>query len=288
MPEPIEGLMLSSTTDTQEQVNEAAGIKPTEAEASEGEEPTTAAATETAEETESQKPKGKGGFQRKIDKLTKRITDTESRAEAAERRAKEAEERLAKSAESAPAQEPVKTDVRPKLADYKTPEEWAEALTDWKLEQRDAAARKQAEEDERREVFDSYQARKDEAKAKHEDWDDVMEEIQDQNVTIPPAAHNAIIESDQGPEIAYYLATHEEARERIEGMTSAISIAREIGRIEALVTPKANGSPKQIRTNAPRPITPVGGSTKSTVSIDDPNISAEQYYEIRKAMRRGR
>ena len=71
-------------------------------------------------------------------------------------------------------------------------------------------------------------------------------------------------------------------------MTSAISIAREIGRIEALVTPKANGSPKQIRTNAPRPITPVGGSTKSTVSIDDPNISAEQYYETRKAMRRGR
>ena len=285
--EPIEGLILSSTTDTQEQVDEAAGIKSKRTEAPEVEETETAAATETAEETENQKPKGKGGFQRKIDKLTKRITDTESRAEAAERRAKEAEERLAaKAAESAPAEQPAKTDSRPKLADYATPEEWGEALTDWKLEQRDAAARKQSEEDERREVFDAYQTRKEKAKAAHEDWDDVMEEIK--NVTIPPAANNAIIESEQGPEIAYYLATHPEAREKLEGMTSAISIAREIGRIEALVTPKAKDSSTPIRTNAPKPITPVGGSTKSTVSIDDPNISQEQYIEARKAMRRGR
>ena len=157
-------------------------------------------------------------------------------------------------------------------------------VSEWDRKQ----AAREAEEDERKEVFNSYQTRKAEAQAKHEDWDEVMEEIQAQNITIPAAATNAIIESEQGPEIAYYLATHEEAREKIAGMTSAISIAREIGRIEALVTPKDSVSPKPIRTNAPKPITPIGGSTKSTVSIDDPNISAEQYYETRKAMRRGR
>jgi hypothetical protein len=285
MPEPIEGLILSSTTDTQEQVDYAAGIKVVEA--PEVEETETDAVTETAD-TETQKPRGRGGFQRKIDKLTKRVIETESRAEAAERRAKELEAQLAKPADAATKTEPVKTDTRPKLADYQTPEEWAEALTDWKLEQRDTKQRQEAEEAERREVFDTYQTRRDEAKAKHSDWDEVMEEVESGKVTVPPAAYNAIIESEIGPEIAYYLATHEEAREKIQGMTSAISIAREIGKIEAALTPKTTESPKPIRSNAPKPITPVGSSAKSTVSIDDPNISTEAYYETRKAMRRGR
>jgi len=279
MPEPIEGLVLSSTTDTQAEVDAAAGIKAVEAPATE--EVETDAAPETAD-TETQKPKGKGGFQRKIDKLTKRITDTESRAEAAERRAAEAEARLAKPAETAQQAEPVKEE-RPKLADFNgDADKWFDARVEWDRKQ----AAIVAEEQERRDVFDNYQARKDEVKAKHEDWDDVMEEIK--NVTIPPAAHNAIIESEQGPEIAYYLATHEEARERLQAMTSAVSAAREIGRIEALVTPKENESPKPIRTNAPRPIKPVGGSTTRTASVDDPNISTEEYVEIRKAQRRGR
>ena len=83
MPEPIEGLMLSSTTDTQEQVNEAAGIKAVEAPATE--EVETAAAPETAEITESEKPKGKkvGGFQKRINALTKSLREEQSKREEA-------------------------------------------------------------------------------------------------------------------------------------------------------------------------------------------------------------
>src|SRR5271154_938759 len=168
MPDPIEGLVLSSTTDTQDQVNEAAGIKAVEAPATE--EVETDAATETAETVETQKPKAKGGFQKKIDKLTSRITATESRAEAAERRAQEAEARLAERlAETAPRTEPAKKEERPKLADFNgDADKWFDARVEWDKKQAAIAD----EEAERREAFDNYQANKEETKLKHEDWDD--------------------------------------------------------------------------------------------------------------------
>ncbi|MGC1975375.1 MAG: hypothetical protein WA671_01525, partial [Candidatus Sulfotelmatobacter sp.] len=85
------------------------------------------------------------------------------------------------------------------------------------------------------------------------------------------------------------LAKNPDELERINDITSALSVAREIGKIEAKLSAQTSESPKKvIRTNAPKPITPVGGSTKRTVSIDDPNVSTEDYYEARKAMRRGR
>ena len=132
--------------------------------------------------------------------------------------------------------------LRPKLANFKDPDEWADALLKWNREQITESNRKEAEEAERREVFDAYQARKAEAREKHEDWDDVMAEIEADQVTIPVAASNAIIESEHGPEIAYYLAKNQEVRDKLAEM-SITSAVREIGRIEARLFPEVSKSP---------------------------------------------
>ena len=280
MPEVIEGLILSSTTDTQEQVDEAAGIKPTEEPPATEVEVETPAESGTAEEAETQKPKAKGGFQKRIDRLTKSLREEQSKREELEKRLAE------KPAAAASKEETPKPDERPKLADFNgDADKWFDARVEWDKKQ----AAKQAEEEERREVFDTYEVRKAEAAERHEDWEEIKAELEAGNYPISFPATNAIIESEIGPEIAYYLAKNPEELERINDITSALSVAREIGKIEAKLSAQTSESPKKvIRTNAPKPITPVGGSTKRTVSIDDPNVSTEDYYEARKAMRRGR
>lgn len=290
----LEGLVVSSTTDTQEQVNAAVGIETPEEEVEEK-----PVAQETAAETDSDegaeeeaesepKKKGRGGWQRRNEKLTRNWKNAESRAEAAERLAAELKAQLA--AKPAEQQTPAKTvpDGRPKLSDFETPEEWAEALTDWKLEQRDAKVRQAAVEDETKERQQTYRERLEAAKSKHDDWEEVADEIKANGMNIPLIVQDAILESDVGPEITYYLAKNRDVTAKLMDMSPAAA-AKEIGRIEARLSPETKDAPKdRPKSNAPPPIKPLGGSTKHVASVDDPNISIEEYYEIRKAQRRGR
>ena len=47
------------------------------------------------------------------------------------------------------------------------------------------------------------------------------------------------------------------------------------------------GRSEPIRTKAPPPISPVGGTGgRATVDLNDPNISMENYYAARSAQRR--
>jgi hypothetical protein len=298
------GATVTSTNETQENLNLAVGLNADgsakgavvveepepETEVPEVEETETAAESETAKtESEDQKAKGKGGFQKKIAKLTKRAGIAESRAEAAERRAAELEARLAdKPAETATSETSAAKSDRPKLAEFSTPDEWADALFKWERAQN----AKEAEDAERREVFDTYHERLEEVKAEHDDWEDVFEEMKSEDVKIPESVSTAIIEMEHGPEVAYHLAKNPEMRDKLMRM-SAVSAIREVGRIEATLFPESdsdNDSPtKKVETRAPRPLKPVGGSSKSSTPLEE--LSPDEYIRKRNAdiaKRRGR
>src|ERR1700685_3691673 len=211
---------LTSTTSTEAEMKHALSenwretptipdepAKTPEAEAPEDVEPApkTADESETPETTESEKPKDKpkSKYQRTIDKLTARNHAAETRAEKAERELEELRSKAAPADKTAPAQ----PSGPPKLQDFlnagKTADEWADARDVWKTEQE----QKQAQQDQLKSTYDGYNQKVSEARGKYEDWDEV---VTGNNLEIPASVQLAVIEMDNGADVAYHLAQHPE------------------------------------------------------------------------------
>ncbi len=290
-------ISVASTTDTQEQVNVAAGL-PAEAKPEVEATPevkTEEQAEKKKEEGKEEKPegeeqkvkpeegketptKGKGGFQKRIDKLTKRNYDLEEKLEHQSQQVEMLMQRLeGKSPSSGPSVEAVAEKPTPEKFD--TYEAYVEALADWKADQKVSAALKQereqsarqTEEHRQREVFDAHNKRMVEAAERYEDF----EEVVGQDIQIPEAVKLAAIESENGADIVYYLGKHPEVCERLRQM-SPVAAAVETGRISAALTANAEPEgqsaetvPQKPASKAPAPIKPVGGSARtSSVPLD--------------------
>ena len=223
-------------------------------------------ASEPDEAEEEQAPKRKGGFQRRIDKLVREKRELEARIAALEKRLAGGEQAAGESGET---RRPAAAEEgKPKPEDFDTYEAYTEALTDWKLEQRE---RQRVQEDAQRRVYESWMARIQAARQAHPDFDEVV----DSDVPVSAAMQQAILESDNGAEIAYWLGKHPEEAERISKLPPIAAI-REIGRIEAsLAAPPPQ--PKAPVTRAPKPVTPVsGGKPGGARDVYDPAL-AEDY-----------
>jgi len=223
-------------------------------------------------------PKRKGGYQKRIDKLTREKHELAARVS-------ELEARLAGNApagekasgtDTAAAKPDSSPEGKPKPEDFETYEEFSEALTEWKLEQRERqkleAERQREAERRRQEALAAWQNRQEEARRAHPDYDEVLSDADD--VPLPGAMQAAILESERGPEIAYFLAKNRSEAKRIAGLASPIAIAREIGRIEASLA--SAPKPKPNLTRAPKPITPVKPGTGAPAkSIYDPSLAGD-------------
>jgi hypothetical protein len=217
--------------------------------------------------------------QRKIDKLTKRNAELEQRLLALEQKP--------------PAEEPGKkptapADGKPKLEDYQTLEEYQEALTDWKLDDRERKRQAAESEREAREANEKIQAawsKQVKAASKvHEDYEDVIDTVKAPEGPGVAAARQAMLEDDNGAEILYYLAKHPADMKRIAAL-SPVSAVREIGKLSASFTPAPeNGKPKV--TGAPKPPPPSGRPSRVTSeSLDDPEVVKDfpRWEKLRRA-----
>ena len=235
------------------------------------------------EEAGDEKPKKQSGFKKKIGKLTSKLTAKEKEAEFWKAEALKSRENPAKT------QEPVKPQVsesKPKAEDFETYEEYTEALTDWKIEDREVKKEAKLKEAQVQKEFQSrtqeFQSKVAEFAKEHDDWDDALEDVEDINV--PIALNEVIISSDIGPALMYELAKNRAELERICKM-SPLAAAREIGKLEArLAKPSTDSSEKrQLKSNAPPPISPVGsksGTVKRT--IYDANLPFAEFERLRK------
>ena len=215
--------------------------------------------------------KGRGGSrQRKIDKLTRENADLQ-RQLAAIREQPPAEGQGSKRPASAPAE------GKPKLEDCETLEAYQEALTDWKLDEREHVRKaqdlqRQAHEAEQK-IQTEWSKREKQAAKLHDDYDDVIDTVKPPEGPGVLAARQAMLEDEAGPEILYYLAKHPDELKRIAALTP-VSAVREIGRLSAKLTispAPENGKPKV--TGAPKPPPPSGRPTKtSTDDINDPEV----------------
>lgn len=201
----------------------------------------------------------------------------QSRIERWRRRAIEAETRLSM-LDKVKAPEPAtKDDREPKREDFSSYDEFIEARASYRaermaneviekrLKERDERESKESDAKHSRQIAAKWQDNLERAREKLEDLDDVLE---DSDSPITRDMQTAILESDVGPEIAYYLAKNPAEAERISKLSPTRQVV-ELGKLEDRLSKPASKKP----SNAPAPINPVdgtkGGAASSLPSEND-------------------
>jgi hypothetical protein len=298
-----------------------------------------AAGIEPAGEPGEAQEKHRNGFQARVGRLQRKIGDRDRQiadlrrqleargggsaaaAGPSDERAKAAKPDAEKPAAAAPAAAHVngeaKTPPRPKEEDFKTYAQFVEALTDWtadrKLEAAEAkradAARNADAEAKGKAITDAHNARVGEAKTRYPDWDKAFKGLDDNSFTDPMVVF--IFESDKGPDVTYYLATHREELERIAKL-SPLRQAAALGKIEDQFeeppddeeeeeedtgekkgdtegaktrkpAPEPEPRPRKRVSQAPPPVKPLGGKAGADDPMPDPtNFKAYSEWSKRQ------
>ena len=186
-------------------------------------------------------------------------------------------------------QAPAAKEGRPSRDKYESDEDYVDALTTWKVDQKLAGVKQELSQHQSKSQTQVEWASKiTQARADYADYDTVMEDAQD--IPIEPAVAEAIQSSDLGGDIAYYLAKNPDEASRINSL-SPMAAAREIGRIESYVEyEKTQKLKKAPVSKAPAPIKPVHSST-STASKSLEDMTPGEYMAYRnkqEAARKGR
>jgi hypothetical protein len=261
-------------SDTAEPEAKEASEEPAEPEADEAE--------DAAEEPEKAKPKKKSGAQRLKERIAlekSRREDLEQRLAALEKGA--GEKRPAESAQ------PQKTG-EPNPDDFASHHEYVRAMAKWTAKEELRAEREEQEKSKLQSEQEKFEAaHNDRVKAfaeKTPDWDDALSEVED--VMFSQAALYAIKDSELSAQIIYELAKNREEAERISGLPP-VAAAREIGKLEARLS-AASDKPKvepKKTTQAPKPLSPVGGKGVVEVSLENAKTQAEYEAIRRKQMK---
>lgn len=209
--------------------------------------------------------------QKRIDKLTREKYEYKGQLEALKQMLQN---------QNTPRQQAQQQNARPTRDQFENDEEYFDALTDYKLEQRLSGFEGKLTERQKQERAQTeYASRAAQAKTAYPDWDEVMEDAQG----IPVESHvaSAILESDFGPDVQYYLAKNPGEVDKLNGMSPA-SAARHIGRIEARIEgQKAKPKAPPQQSKAPDPIKPVRGGGE--VQTDPDKMSTEQWMKWRQS-----
>ncbi len=282
----------------------------TAAEPETAEEPSAEAETEAQQETEEteateqpKKPKQKD-IDSRISSYAKRAKEAERLASEQRTRIEELERQISgkqekPAAKTEAAESRPKRPERPKLADFDSYDKFHEAtekyldefadytekLSDYKLTQREAEAeRKQLEakqQESAKAVNKAWADREADGRAKYDDYDEVAHAA---DVPITPGMSAAIMESDIGPELAYYLGSNREEAERISKLPVASQI-RELGKIEAKLS--ASEAPETrkaaVASRAPAPGKPVRGGTPARLDPDKIIASSTNFRDAYSA-----
>lgn len=191
-------------------------------------------------------------FERRIDKAYRERAEALARAEQFEKRLAELEK-------------PKSPDGEPTLAQFDyDPEKYAAAKAEFAKTQvakeSEAKARMEGAKQEHQRLVSRWEKTVSKADTKYDDFDEIVGDLQPNTPFVA-----AIMEAENGDDIAYHLGKNPDEAERIAKLPP-LSQVREIGKLEAkfLATPPVQ--PKA-PSKAPAPITPLAGTA--------PVVSAE-------------
>lgn len=236
---------------------------------------------EPAPADEQDKPKvDHDKIQRRIDKLTREKYQAKAEAEAVRREV----EALRRQVEETRPRQIQQAQGEPKIEDFQNLDEYVAAKAEYVADRKLAAAFEQREAKQREtDTAKSQQAQADQWSKRMasaaEKTPDLYEVIESASAPLTRAMADAIMDSDIGPQVAYYLAQNPEEAERLAGLSPS-SVARAIGRIEA----KLESDAVKPKSAAPKPVDPVG-SRSSASGMPDP-MNTKAYIDWANAQER--
>jgi len=207
-------------------------------------------------------------FERRLDKAYRQRAEALARAELLEKRLAEIETRIAA---------PKAVEGEPKLEQFDyDPEKYAAAKAEFAKTQAqkefEARQRESQEKQARQKLLADWEEKAERALDKYEDFNDLVGNLEPNNPLI-----TAIMEADNGEDIAYHLAKNPKEAQRLLKL-SPTSQLREIGKLEAKLASK----PVELKapSKAPAPITPLTG--QAPVVTDTPSDEDDTATWIRK------
>jgi chromosome segregation ATPase len=268
--------------------------------------PTEAAPAEPVDEPVRSEPEAEDeaatGEKKHNPKLEKRFSELTKQREAArqeaerERQAREAlEARLRDLEAKASPQKSEEPDPKPNPAQFNDALEYAEALAEWttdrKMRERDQAEMARKVQEEQSRMRQKFQERLDAAKQSLPDYEEM---IASSDVSVSQPVTDAIIESDVGPQVLYYLAENPDFT-RALAEKSITAQLRAIGRLEAKFE-KSEPAPKPSvkepvakKSNAPEPIKPLkAGGNPSDIALDGDRQFHGTYQQWKAARAAGK
>ncbi len=332
MPE----LTATSTTETPEQVAAALGVT------LQRDEGTTVASTERAPEggssqpvTETKpaeqpaapvkptEPPPEDPVQARIDRITFERYRAAEQARIEKERADALQAEIEKlKAQPQPVVKPEFVEPKPKVEDFSTLEEWADAVVDWSgrktkfetvaetqetvkkaVDERVSADRQQTAE---QEILVRHVGRIEEFKKTHADFDAVAQKALADQVPLTQIMITHVMHSELGPALLYHLAKNPAEAQRIATMNQGPALVA-LGRLEAKLE-GGNTSPQPtveqpsggttiaasvgekrtltlvppVNNPPPAPITPLGGGS-AAVTKDPEKMSLSEYQAWRRA-----
>lgn len=266
---------------------------------SEGDEETEDSDDDEDGDGEPKKAAKKSGFAKRIAKLKAKQAEAEREAEYWKSKALRGDEAdtSGESKETMPSEDipnPYLRDVgeKPDPDDYESQDEYLDALTDWKIDVREA--KKQFEADQTKaktaaqKQAETFHSRVQEYSSTVEDWDETLESVSD--IQMNSNLMRAIMTSEFAPHLMYDLSKNRSELERINQMDPA-STLKAIGKLEAKFEGQQQSSSSKQETKttkAPPPPSPVGKkSGKATAkSIYDRDLSYKEYEKLREQQQR--
>jgi hypothetical protein len=227
--------------------------------------------------------KPKRGFKRRIEKLNAKLSAAEAQAEHWRQQALRGQK-----PEERPEETPVAATAKgePNSDDFESATEFYRAHAKWAAQEEIKAAKESERQEKLRTEAESkktaFIGKVDAFKKAHDDFEDVIADVDD--IQMSPAISQAILESDNGPELMYELAKNSEEYARMCAL-SPFEAVRALGRFEARLTKpseeKKITKPKTT-TKAPPPPRPIStSSANGKKSVYDEDISQSEYERIR-------
>lgn len=213
--------------------------------------------------------KARGGFQKRIDELVREREYERS----------EKQKLLELLSRQQPAQQQPQTQTQvsgddvPNLENFNDYGKYMAAMARYEARQEHMALRKQEQEaaaktqhekliaDQHRQMVEKQKTLRQMTEAAEKKYPDFFEKVFNQSpeiMPITPIIGEAILESDVGQDVAYYLGTHPEEAQRLAKLSPTAAL-REFGKIEASLVKQQSAAPK--------PISPVSGKQVSSNDI---------------------
>lgn len=216
----------------------------------------------------------------------KRFNEVYWEKKEAERKAQELERKLSELQQTRQPPEPeAPQSDKPQLADFDYDDaKYLDALTDWKLEQREKQREQERQKTQQQERLGSFVQRQAAYAAGNSEYDAAIKQADAAGISFSEGVSEVILTADNGVELHHELLKSPELIDKLNRMTP-VQAAMELGRLEA----RLKSTPAPAITSAPDPIAGLNGAG-SQLTPGGASESMADYYARRTKERaeRGR